>query len=410
MARTSYDDWNFMGEVHKEEIRARNARTAKARQINNQRNSFIFLCIVILLTLMGLVCVYSASFEDAVNKGLPHYYYLLRQGIYIAVGIGLMVLVNVLPEAAIKVLSPIMFFVCIILLAVDTIWTNNLLMNPDTIGFLFLSGVMYMSLYFSGRGNKIERATQLIPPVLGCILVLALILLRRNFSFALMYLALSVTMFAAGGVGFFGVILLLLYVAVPVSCIILSKSERILAVARFLLPGLGANPRTEAIMAAKSAIASGSWFGKGLGGGVFKNGIINDLAGKNILACICEELGFWGIILIVLFIAFYAFVGYLAAKNIRRQNGFYSDLAIGISTMVVWQFILNMCWVLGLLNSEGLPMPFFSYGLGVIPILLESGLLYKITRVKIDTDENDKVMASIQDELMFPERYDFENR
>ena len=142
MARTSYDDWNFMGEVHKEEIRARNARTAKARQINNQRNSFIFLCIVILLTLMGLVCVYSASFEDAVNKGLPHYYYLLRQGIYIAVGIGLMVLVNVLPEAAIKVLSPIMFFVCIILLAVDTIWTNNLLMNPDTIGFLFLSGVM----------------------------------------------------------------------------------------------------------------------------------------------------------------------------------------------------------------------------------------------------------------------------
>ncbi len=410
MARTSYDDWNFMGEVHKEELRARNARTAKARQINNQRNSFIFLCIVILLTLMGLVCVYSASFEDAVNKGLPHYYYLLRQGVYIAVGIGLMVLVNVLPEAAIKVLSPIMFFVCIILLAVDTIWTNNLLMNPDTIGFLFLSGVMYMSLYFSGRGNKIERATQLIPPVLGCILVLALILLRRNFSFALMYLALSVTMFAAGGVGFFGVILLLLYVAVPVSCIILSKSERILAVARFLLPGLGTNPRTEAIMAAKSAIASGSWFGKGLGGGVFKNGIINDLAGKNILACICEELGFWGIILIVLFIAFYAFVGYLAAKNIRRRNGFYSDLAIGISTMVVWQFILNMCWVLGLLNSEGLPMPFFSYGLGVIPILLESGLLYKITRVKIDTDENDKVMASIQDELMFPERYDFENR
>ena len=410
MARTSYDDWNFMGEVHKEELRARSARIAKARQINNQRNSFIFLCIVILLTLMGLVCVYSASFQDAVSKGLPHYYYLLRQGSYIAVGVVLMVLVNVLPETAIKVLSPIMFFVSIILLAVDTIWTNNLLMNPDTIGFLFLSGVMYMSLYFSGRGNKIERATQLIPPVLGCILVLALILLRRNFSFALMYLALSVTMFAAGGVGFFGVVLLLLYVAVPVACIILSKSERILAVARFLLPGLGANPRTETIMAAKSAIASGSWFGKGLGGGVFKNGAISDLAGKNILACICEELGFWGIVLIVLFIAFYAFVGYLAAKNIRRQNGFYSDLAIGISTMVVWQFILNLCWVLGLLNAEGLPMPFFSYGLGVIPILLESGLLYKITRVKIDADEKDKVMASIQDELMFPERYDFENR
>ena len=409
MARTSYDDWNFMGEVHKEEYRFRSAHSAKTRQINNQRNSFIFLCIVILLTLMGLVCVYSASFEDAVSRNLPHYHYLLKQGIYVGIGIVLMVLVNLIPEIALKVMSPVMFFVCIVLLGIDTIWTKNLLINSDTIGFLFLSGVMYMSLFFSGRGNRIEKATQLIPPVLGCIIVLALILLRRNFSFALMYLALSVTMFAAGGVGLIGVILLLLYVAVPVACIILSKSERIIAIAEFLIPGLGSNPRTDTIMAAKSAIASGSWFGKGLGGGVFKTGIISDLSGKNILACICEELGFWGVVLIILFIAFYAFVGYIAAKNIRRRNGFYSNLAIGISTMVVWQFILNVCWVLGYLNAEALPLPFFSYGLGVIPVLLESGILYRITRVKIDADESEKVMASIQDELMFPERYDFEN-
>ena len=411
MARTSYDDWNFMGEAHNEETKVRNAHSAKTRQINNQRNSFIFLCIVILLTLMGLVCVYSASFGEAVDRGLPHYHYLLRQGIYVAVGIGLMVLVNLIPEVGLKIMSPIMFFVCLILLGIDAIWTKSLLINSDTIGFLFLSGVMYMSLYFSGRGNKIEKATQLIPPVLGCLLVLVLILLRRNFSFALMYLALAVTMFAAGGVGLVGVILLVLYVVVPVVCIILSKSDRITAIAEFLIPGLGSNPRTDAILNAKSAIASGSWFGRGLGGGVFfKNGIIGDISGKNILACICEELGFWGIVLIVLFIAFYAFVGYMAAKNIRRQNGFYSNLAIGISTMMVWQFILNVCWVLGYLNAEALPLPFFSYGLGIIPVLLESGILYRITRAKIDSEESDKVLASIQDELMFPERYDFENR
>ena len=96
---------------------------------------------------------------------------------------------------------------------------------------------------------------------------MVLILLQRNFSYAIMFLALSVAMFAAGGVGLFGVILLLLYAAVPITCIILSRSERILAVARFLIPGLGTNPRSADIMAAKSAIASGSWFGKGLGGG-----------------------------------------------------------------------------------------------------------------------------------------------
>ena len=55
-------------------------------------------------------------------------------------------------------------------------------------------------------------------------------------------------------------------------------------------------------------------------------------------------------------------------------------------------------------------MPFFSFGIGIIPILFESGILYRITRVKIDAEESDKVMASITDELMFPEKYDFENR
>ena len=88
MARaTSYDDWNFMGEAQKDDLRVRNARPAKQQQITNQRNSFIFLCAVVLLTLMGLVCVYTASFQIAVSNGLPHYYFLLRQGIYVAIGI-----------------------------------------------------------------------------------------------------------------------------------------------------------------------------------------------------------------------------------------------------------------------------------------------------------------------------------
>ncbi len=409
MARTSYDDWNFMGEAQREDLRIRGARLPKIQQINRQRNSFIFLCAVLLLTFMGLVCVYTASFELAVSNGYPHYYYLVRQAIYAAIGIALMVIVNFIPEAGLKVLSPVMFFTCIVLLLFDTISDKEILMNSDMINVLFLSAVMYMSLYFSGRGNSIERIRQLIVPVVGCIIVMVLILLHRNFSYALMFLALSVTMFAAGGVGLLGVILLLLYAAVPVACIILSKSERILAVARFMIPGLGTNPRAIDVMAAKSAIASGSWFGKGLGGGVFKGGIISDIAGKNILACICEELGFWGIIMIFLFFAFYAFVGYMAAKNIRRQNGYLSNLAIGITTMVVWQFLLNISWVLGYIPTDGLPMPFFSFGVGIIPILFESGILYRITRVKLNSEESEKVLESIQDELMFPERYDFEN-
>ncbi len=408
MARTSYDDWNFMGELQEVENKIHTGKASRNQQLNSHRNSFIFLCVVILLTFMGLVCVYSASFDIAVSNGLPHYHYLVRQGIYVLIGIALMVAVNLVPEKVIKIMSPVLFFACIVGLVVDLIAGRQIIMNSNMVNVLFLSGSMYLALYFSSRGNSIDRAKQLLPPMIGCIVVLVLILLQRNFSYAAMFFAISLTMFAAGGVGLFAVVLMLLYVAVPVVVLVLSKSERILAVARFLIPGIGTSARTEEIMTVKAAISSGSWFGKGLGGGAYKDGAISDLFGRNILASICEELGFWGIVMIIMFFAFYAFVGYSVAKSVRKQNPFYSNLAIGITTIVVWQFILNILWVLGYLPTEGLPMPFFSYGIGIIPILLESGILYRITREKVSGEENEKVLASIQEELMFPERYDFE--
>ena len=409
MGRTNYDDWNFMGETRRDDHRVRSLKPAKQLQITNQRNSFIFLCVICLLTFLGLVCIYSASFESAVSRGLDHYYFLIKQISYTLIGIALAIIVNIIPEKGIKILSPIMFFASLALLVCDTFLGTNYLSNCDCINFLFLSGVMYMSLYFAGRDNDITNFKQIIVPVIACLIVLGLILMQKNFAYSLMYLGITVTMFAAGGVGIVGIIILLLYAAVPIVCMILSKSDRILSIARLFIPGFGVNQRAGEIMNVRAAIASGSWFGKGLGGGIYKDSIISDIAGKNILSLICEELGFWGLVTIVIFIGFYAFVGYRIAKVARKQKGFYSNMAVGITTMVVWQFILNICWVLGYLPSEGLPMPFFSYGIGIIPVLLESGLLYKITRVKIESEDNERIIESIQDELMFPEKYIFEN-
>ena len=57
--------------------------------------------------------------------------------------------------------------------------------------------------------------------------------------------------------------------------------------------------------------------------------------------------------------------------------------------------------------GDGIPLPFFSYGLEVVPVLLACGLVYKASRQKPDIDDP-RVVETIQDELMFPERYEFE--
>ncbi len=400
MGRASYDDWNFMGEVQKEQ-------RIKTKQGASVKSSFVLICIVCILSLLGLVCVYSASFPTAVKCGLNHYYYLVNQCIYLAIGILLFVLVNVFPTTLIKIISPVFLLACIGILLFDVISQKEILLSSDTIGFLFVATVMYMSLYFSNRDNSITKLRQLVVPGLGCLLVLVLLMLQRNFSYALMFAGLGAVMFIGGGVGVFGMILIVLYVLVPVLAIILSKSNMLLSVTRFFVPSTATNDQIMQNSAIREAISSGSWLGKGLGMGEHKTGEIVDMAGKCIFANICEETGFIGAIILICIFIFLGFIGYRISKALRNQDNFYSNLALGCTTILLWQVIINISWLLDCIPGVGLSLPFFSYGFEIVPVMLSCGLIYKAACQK--NDESPKAVETIQDELMFPEKYDFEN-
>lgn len=400
MGRAGYDDWNFMGEVQKE-------HRIKTKQGASVKNSFVLICLVCIFSLLGLVCVYSASFPIAVKCGLNHYYYLVNQCIYLAVGILLFVLVNIFPTTLIKIISPIFLLTCIGILFFDVILKKEILLSSDTVGFLFVSAVMYMSLYFSNRDNSITKLRQLVVPGLGCLIVLVLLMLQKNFSYALLFAGISAVMFIGGGVGVFGMIILVLYILVPVLAIILTKSNMLLSVARFFVPNTVSNEQIMQSSAIREAISSGAWFGKGLGMGEHKTGEIVDLAGKCVFANICEEVGFIGAIVLILMFIFLGFIGYRITKALRNQNNFYSNLSLGCTTILLWQAIINIAWLLDCIPGEGLSLPFFSYGLEIVPVMLCCGLIYKAACQK--NSERAKAVETIQDELMFPEKYDFEN-
>ncbi len=406
MGRQEYDDWGFMGEVQKEQRLKSEAK--RARQTNASKNAFVFLCSVFLLAFSGLVAVYSASFPVAVNNGLNHYYYLINQLVYLGIGLLLFIIINVLPESVIKVFCPVYFLASIALLAIDFFFGKTLISSVDTIGFVFVSCVMYMSLYFSNRNNCITSAKQLIVPIIGSFVVLALLLLKKWFSYAVYFLSLNAVMFAAGGLGISGIIILFLYLLVPSLVIILSKSDILLSVARFLFPGVQATARSTQIATIKEAISSGSWLGKGLGMGDHKLGLIDDLAGRCIFANICEEIGFVGIFIIIVVFLVLSFTGYRVAKLTRKQNSFVSNLALGCTTIVIWQFIVNLLWLIGILPGEGLAMPFFSYGMEIIPVMLACGLIYKSSKCKPNSNFVDDSLENLSNELKYPEPYEFE--
>ena len=406
MGRQEYDDWGFMGEVQKEQRLKSEAK--RVRQTNASRNAFVFLCCVCILALSGLVAVYSASFPVAVNNGLNHYYYLINQLVYLGIGLLLFIIINVLPEGAIRILCPICFFTSIVLLTIDLIFNKSFVTSVDTIGFVFVSCVMYMSLFFSNRGNCITRARQLIVPIIGSLVVLTLLLLKKSFSYAVYFLVLNAVMFAAGGLGATGIIILFLYLLVPTVVIIFSKSDLLLSIAKFLFPGAESTARSAQIATIKEAISSGSWFGKGLGMGEYKLGQIEDLAGRCIFANICEEIGFVGVFIALVVFAVLSFTGYRVAKMNRKQNSFASNLALGCTTIVVWQMLANLLWLLGILPGDGLSLPFLSYGMEIVPIMMTCALVYKASKAKPTSNETeDNTVEDLSSELKYQEPYEF---
>jgi cell division protein FtsW len=127
------------------------------------------------------------------------------------------------------------------------------------------------------------------------------------------------------------------------------------------------------------AIASGGFWGLGLGQSNQKHGYLPEPYNDYIFAIICEEMGFFGAVLIIGLFAAFAWRGFYIATH--SQDKFSSLLVMGIIAHVIIQVILNICVVTNTIPSTGISLPFFSYGgTSLIILLCEMGLVLAVSR------------------------------
>ena len=108
------------------------------------------------------------------------------------------------------------------------------------------------------------------------------------------------------------------------------------------------------------AIASGGWWGLGLGASRSKWGYLPNQYTDYIFAVICEELGLLGGLVVIALFAVLGYAGFRIAKEAR--DPFQQMVAGGITAWIVGQALINMCAVVGLLPVTGVPLPFVSFG------------------------------------------------
>ncbi len=133
------------------------------------------------------------------------------------------------------------------------------------------------------------------------------------------------------------------------------------------------------IMQALYAIGSGGLFGKGLGNSTQKLGSLPEAQNDMIFSIICEELGiFGGLIVIILFI-FLLYRLFFIAQN--APDLFGSLMVTGIFAHISLQVILNICVVLNLIPTTGVTLPFISYGgTSVAFLMVEMAIALSVSR------------------------------
>lgn len=127
------------------------------------------------------------------------------------------------------------------------------------------------------------------------------------------------------------------------------------------------------------AIGSGGLFGKGLGQSVQKLGFVPEAQNDMIFTIVCEELGLFGGIAVLLLFAFLIWRFMVVANN--APDLFGSLIVVGVMAHIAVQVILNVAVVTNTVPNTGVTLPFISYGgTSVVFLLMEMGLVLSVAR------------------------------
>jgi cell division protein FtsW len=209
--------------------------------------------------------------------------------------------------------------------------------------------------------------------------VLVLLMLERDLGTSIVVVGIFVSTYWAGGGRIRHMVLLVAALALAFVALSVFESYRLARLTAYVNPW--ADPLGAGFQATQSlyGLASGGFFGVGIGHSIEKYGWLPEAHTDFIYAIVGEETGLLGTTLVMLGFLFFGLRGYRAA--LRAPDRFGVGLAASITTWICFEALLNMATVTNTLPITGVPLPFFSYGgTAVATTLAAVGVLLSIAR------------------------------
>lgn len=370
-----------------------------------------FLMLVLMLTGIGVITVFSASYATALNEGSSATSYFLRQSIYALIGIGVMALVGWANYQHFRWISifvlgiSLLLLVLVLIPGVHTVRDDGVKRWIRSIGpipafqpseVVKLGVILYFSARMSKRNSEKKRkynprtysgvilkkldelGLMELLPYGGILLVIVLLMrLQPHMSGTILILVPAAAILFAGGVrlGWFvlGGTGLAALLALSMTGY---QSTRILV---WQDPWAYPQDGGYQIIQSLYAIGSGGLFGVGFGKSRQKQLFIPEPENDFIFSIWCEEMGLVGAAVVLILFAMLILRGYWIALHARDRFG--SLLAVGVTTLMAAQVFLNISVVTNLLPTTGVSLPFFSYGgTALIIQLAEMGIILSVSR------------------------------
>ncbi|GLR71064.1 cell division protein FtsW [Agaribacter marinus] len=332
--------------------------------------------VLISITLLSIsfVIVTSASIPEAVRIHDNPFHFAIRHGIYIGLAlIAAMITLNI-PMQFWRFMNPYLLFLAVGLLVSVLIIgrevngsTRWLVVGPITIQaaepaklFFFC----YLAGYLVRRYEQVtENLKGFLKPLLVFFVLAILLLMQPDLGTVIVMFATTLALlFLAGAklwqffaLGFTGI-------AAVVSLIVYSD-YRMKRITAFLDPW--ADPFGSGYQLTQSLMAfgRGSWFGQGLGNSVQKLNFLPEAHTDFIMAILAEELGFMGILTILVLILWMVVIALrIGNKALTNERPFDAFVAYGIGVWFSFQTAVNLGAASGILPTKGLTLPLVSYG------------------------------------------------
>jgi cell division protein FtsW len=365
-------------------------------KIKNQRSEigslpradYPLITAVGALLVIGLMMIYSASYELAYQTKGDAAYYVLRQAVFTIGGIVVAGLLARSDFSSWRRWSVLLLGAIVILLIVVRLFGADLYgaqrsffdgsVQPSEIAKLVV--ILYIADWLASKGDKIRDLNYGLIPFAAIVgLVAGLIIIQPDYGTAILIVLTAGVMFFMAGADLkqFFFSLLIAGVIIGVMLLLSPHSQIRLEDYRKGLqdPALGSDQLRQAI----HALQIGGLSGVGLGNGLVKVGFLPLAHTDTIFALIAIETGLVGVLALLSLYAVVAYRGFRIAVN--ASNTYGQLLAVGATSYIILQALINVNVMTGMLPLTGIPLPFVSYGgSSLISVMAAVGILISVSR------------------------------